>query len=63
MTKGKSHCRRARRDIVRGTAANARRRARQQARKLRAMESKQREGYDRQQYDGSQNRGEETPLS
>ena len=52
MTKGKSHCRRARRDIVRGTAANARRRARQQARKLRAMD--RREGYDRQQYAGRQ---------
>ena len=49
MTKGKSHCRRARRDIVRCTAANARRRARLQARQ-----------YDRTRYDGSQSQaGEE----
>ena len=50
--KGKSRTRTARRDIMRANAANARRRARQQARKLRAMD--RREGYDRQQYDGSQ---------
>jgi len=45
MTKGKSHCRRARRDIVRCTVANARRRARQQ---------QQARQYDRTRYDGSQ---------
>lgn len=53
--KGKSH--------NRNRSGVLKRIRRGQARKLRAMESKQREGYDRQQYDGSQNRGEETPLS
>ena len=44
MSKGKTHCRGARRDILRSDAANKRRRARQQARSR----------YDRRQYDGSQ---------
>ncbi len=42
--KGKSRTRMARRDILRTNAANARRKARQQARSR----------YDRRQYDGSQ---------
>ena len=41
--KGKSRTRMARRDILRTNAANARRKARQQARQ-----------YDRSRYDGSQ---------
>ena len=49
--KGKSRTRMARRDILRTNAANARRRARQQART-----------YDRQAYDGSQQQ-QDTPLS
>lgn len=53
MTKGKSHCRRARTNMVRSTVANQRRKARQQARSR----------YDRTRYDGSQSQGEETPLS
>ncbi len=44
MTKGKSHCRRARTNMVRSTVANQRRKARQQARSR----------YDRSRYDGSQ---------
>ena len=43
MRKGKSRTRMGRRDILRSNAANARRRARQQART-----------YDKRQYDGSQ---------
>lgn len=49
MSKGKTHCRGARRDILRSDAANKRRRARQQAR-----------SYDKRQYDKPQ---QETPLS
>ena len=49
MTKGKSHCRRARTNMVRSTVANQRRKARQQART-----------YDKRQYDKPQ---QETPLS
>ena len=44
MRKGKSRTRAGRRDILRTNAANARRRARQQARSR----------YDRTRYDGSQ---------
>ena len=47
MGKGKSRTKAARRDILRANAANARRKAREQARQ-----------YDRRQYDGSQ-KGEE----
>jgi len=43
MKKGKSKTRRARQDIVRSTARNARRKARQQT-----------EGYDHRQYDTPQ---------
>lgn len=47
MTKGKSHCRGARLDILRSNARNARRKAREKARQ-----------YDRTRYDGSQPEGE-----
>jgi len=47
MAKGKTHRRSARQNIMRANAANARRKARQQARQ-----------YDRTRYDGSQPEGE-----